>query len=175
MKAFTDYPIVELCDAPGLVAPIREVRILSYDGNKYCVVLVEGITTEIKSGYLYWEFGRTGETRCFMHDDLSKLPITKYDENGEITVRDIITLMNEDEVRDRARALQGAVDWLKEQRHKSYVSLRKKYEAAEKNLKDNPEKCGGEDHIKGFMSGLISGMSILADHTSVCAGETSGN
>lgn len=175
MKAFTDYPIVELGDIPHKIVSIRKVRILSYDDNKYCVILVEGITVEIKSGYLYHEAGRAGRVPCFMHDELSELPITKYDENGEFTVRDIIALMNEDEVRDHARALQGAVDWLKEQRHKSYVALRKKYEAAEKNLKDNPEKCGGEDHIKGFMSGLISGMSILADHTSVCAGETSGN
>ncbi|WP_391560676.1 hypothetical protein [Robertmurraya sp.] len=53
MKAFTDYPILELGDISGEEAPIREVKILHYDGDKRCKVIVEGVQEEIKTGYLY--------------------------------------------------------------------------------------------------------------------------
>lgn len=53
MKAFTDYPIIELGDAPYVGAPIREVDLLSYDGDKYCRVSVGGIEKSIKAGYIY--------------------------------------------------------------------------------------------------------------------------
>lgn len=55
MQAWTDCPIEELGDAPGETAPIREVRVIGSDGDKYSTVEVEGITTEIKSGYVYPE------------------------------------------------------------------------------------------------------------------------
>lgn len=41
MKAFTDYPILELGDISGEEAPIREVKILYYDGDKRCKVVVK--------------------------------------------------------------------------------------------------------------------------------------
>lgn len=80
MKVFTDYPIKELGDTPGELALIREVEIISYDGNMYCTISVEEITLEVKSGYLYRESGRSQEVPCFMHDDLMKmgLPKTEY-------------------------------------------------------------------------------------------------
>lgn len=53
MKAYTDYPIIELGDILGEEAPIREVKILYYDGDKYCRVIVGGVEEEIKTGYLY--------------------------------------------------------------------------------------------------------------------------
>jgi len=50
-----------------------------------------------------------------------------------------------------------------------YNQLKTKYEACERNLKNNPEKCGGEDHIKGTMNGLLEGMTLLnPDHISIC-------
>ena len=58
MKAWTDYPIVELGDKPYVNAPIWEVEVLSYDGDKYCCVLVDGIEKSIKAGYIYREPGR---------------------------------------------------------------------------------------------------------------------
>lgn len=61
MKAYTDYPFIELGDTSGKEAPVRECVILSYDGDKYCTVLVEGIHGEVKSGYLYTKYGRYGE------------------------------------------------------------------------------------------------------------------
>ncbi len=53
MKAWTDYPFIELGDESGKKAPIREVEVISYDGDKYCEIEVEGVRTEVKSGYLY--------------------------------------------------------------------------------------------------------------------------
>lgn len=61
MIAFTDYPITELGDTPNEIAPIRKCRVLSYDGNKYCQVVVGTTTKEIKAGYLYLLPGRYGE------------------------------------------------------------------------------------------------------------------
>ncbi len=53
-----------------------------------------------------------------------------------------------------------------------YDRLLKKYVAAEKNLTNNPEKCGGVDYIKGYMSGLLEGMALVNPaHQSVCMEE----
>jgi len=61
MKAWTDYPIVELGDIPGKIAPIREVFITGYDGDKYADVIVEGVKTSFKAAYLYETPGRCGD------------------------------------------------------------------------------------------------------------------
>jgi hypothetical protein len=63
MKAYTDYPILELGDISGEKAPIREVRVISYDLDKYCKIEVCGIQTEVKRGYLYVKPGRCGEVK----------------------------------------------------------------------------------------------------------------
>jgi hypothetical protein len=56
---WTDYPFVALGDTACKEAPIREVVLLSYDGDKYCKVLVKdnGMVHnfEIKIGYVYTE------------------------------------------------------------------------------------------------------------------------
>lgn len=73
---YTDCPITELGDKAGVLAPIRQVEALAYDGNKYCKVRVEDVTVEIKGGYLYHIPGRAGNVRCLMHDDLlNMLPL----------------------------------------------------------------------------------------------------
>jgi hypothetical protein len=59
IDAWTDYPINELGDTPNEEAPIRECQIIDYDHNKYCTVLVDGVTTDIKSWYIYKEKIRT--------------------------------------------------------------------------------------------------------------------
>lgn len=61
MKAWTDYPFVWLGDTSGEPAPIREVEVLTYDGNKYCRIRVADGEDEIKVGYLYVAPGRCGE------------------------------------------------------------------------------------------------------------------
>ena len=56
-----------------------------------------------------------------------------------------------------------------------YNRLVKKYDAAERNLKNNSEKCGGEDHIKGYMEGLLDGMVLLNPNlNSVCMEKQEG-
>jgi hypothetical protein len=59
--AYTDYPFVELGDTAGKIAPIREVTMLLYDGDKYVSVIVEGKMLSVKAGYLYTTPVRYGE------------------------------------------------------------------------------------------------------------------
>jgi hypothetical protein len=63
MKAWTDYPFPELGDAPGMPAPVRECRVLTYDWNKYCRIVIGGVELEVKLGYVYRKPGRCGEVR----------------------------------------------------------------------------------------------------------------
>jgi hypothetical protein len=67
---YTDYPFEELGDKAGKKAPIRKVMPISYDNNKYVKVLIEGIYSEIKSGYIYTEYGRCGDVPTFNPDNL---------------------------------------------------------------------------------------------------------
>ena len=50
---FTDCTFVELNDKPNQPAPIRKVKLLDFDGDKWCKVEVEGIIAEVKYFYLY--------------------------------------------------------------------------------------------------------------------------
>lgn len=53
---WTDYPILELGDISGKVAPYRRVTVLSYDSNKYATIMIMSfdiIVMQIKIGYLY--------------------------------------------------------------------------------------------------------------------------
>jgi hypothetical protein len=59
---FTDYPIIALGDKSGELAQVRKVKLLSYDWNKYCQIEVNGKVFEVKSGYLYKNHGRCGDT-----------------------------------------------------------------------------------------------------------------
>lgn len=71
---FTDYPIAELGDAPGVKAPIRKCHPVAYDGDKYCRVEVGGITTSFKCGYIYQKSGRCGEVPAISKAALESLP-----------------------------------------------------------------------------------------------------
>jgi len=62
---YTDYPFIELGDKPNKEAPIRKVMPLSYDGNKYVKVLVDGVRSEIKAGYIYKKASRLGDVPHF--------------------------------------------------------------------------------------------------------------
>jgi hypothetical protein len=61
---WTDYPFVELGDTPGQEAPVREIEVGEWDRNKYAKIMVNGLHTEIKSGYVYTAPGRCGEVPC---------------------------------------------------------------------------------------------------------------
>lgn len=67
LQYYTDYPIIKFGDKPGRLAPMREIEILSYDGNKYCTVKVipsifeknkKPVKETIKSGYIYKNINR---------------------------------------------------------------------------------------------------------------------
>lgn len=60
ITCWTDYPFVELGDAPGKQAPIRHVNVISYDGDKYAKISFAdcGDVLEVKAGYLYRHAGR---------------------------------------------------------------------------------------------------------------------
>lgn len=62
--AYTDYPFAELGDKPRELAPVRRCLILDYDGDKYCKIAINNMLLEVKSGYLYIEKGRLGESPC---------------------------------------------------------------------------------------------------------------
>ena len=51
--AYTDYPIPELGDNFYTKAPMRECYVLSYDGENYCEVIVDGRKEVIKSSKIY--------------------------------------------------------------------------------------------------------------------------
>jgi len=70
MKAFTDYPFTFLGDIAGEQAPIRKCVVTSYDGNKYCKVVVGGEEAEVKAGYLYTEAGRCGDVPMINPNEL---------------------------------------------------------------------------------------------------------
>jgi hypothetical protein len=74
IKAFTDYPILELGDVAQQEARIRECEVLTWDRNKYAHVLVEGIVVSFKAGYLYAKPGRFDEVPAIKLRDLETLP-----------------------------------------------------------------------------------------------------
>lgn len=71
---WTDYPFVELGDTSGMIAPVRECEVLSYDGDKYVRVKIGTLHSEIKRGYVYMEPGRCGEVSALNRRVLSQLP-----------------------------------------------------------------------------------------------------
>lgn len=73
MKAWTDYPFIFLGDTAGRKAPVREIDVLSYDGDKYCRIRVCGMTGEIKAGYIYQSKGRLGEVPALTQEQLEEL------------------------------------------------------------------------------------------------------
>lgn len=73
MKAWTDYPFTWLGDTEGEEAPVREIEVLSYDGDKYCRIRVCGGEDEIKAGYIYQREGRYGEVPQITRRQLAML------------------------------------------------------------------------------------------------------
>lgn len=50
---YTDYPFTCLGDIPNQKAPVRLVKLLSYDGDKYCLCSFGLWIDSFKLGYLY--------------------------------------------------------------------------------------------------------------------------
>lgn len=55
MMAYTDYPFTFLGDKEGEKAPVRKIKIVAYDGNKYVTAIVGDTVTEIKRGFIYYK------------------------------------------------------------------------------------------------------------------------
>ena len=68
--AFTDYPITEMGDVPGKIAPIRQILVTGYDRDKYITGLVDGHVVSIKAGYIYERAGRLGQVPAVSFDEL---------------------------------------------------------------------------------------------------------
>jgi len=81
IKAWTDYPVKALGDWPGMDDDlrIRECEVVAYDGNKYCVVDVEGVRVVIKAGYLYTKPGLLGGPPTVSYESLHEIEI-EWDE-----------------------------------------------------------------------------------------------
>jgi len=77
MIAWTDYPLYP--EEANKEAPIREVVVISYDGDKYAVIQFESEKIQIKAGYLYTGYGRISEVPQVSMEELNKLPMTNYD------------------------------------------------------------------------------------------------
>ena len=78
MKAWTDYPFTQLGDVAGEIAPVREIDVVEYDNDKYCVIRLTAedgslLTSEIKSGYIYQEPGRFGDVPGITKEQLAGL------------------------------------------------------------------------------------------------------
>lgn len=74
ITGWTDYPIATLGDIPNHPAPIRRVKVIGYDGDKYIDVEVLGeigVTAQFKRGYLYSQPGRLGQVKAVNGDKLA--------------------------------------------------------------------------------------------------------
>lgn len=71
---WTDYPLSEFGDSPHREAPVRQVELVAYDGNKYVQCLFAGLPVTIKAGYIYASAGRAGTATPISRDDLASLP-----------------------------------------------------------------------------------------------------
>jgi hypothetical protein len=80
ITGWTDYPVEALGDPSGVEAPIRRIKVISYDNDKYARVLVLGTTVEleVKAGYLYGK-----PIRCPSFDKVPK----RYDQGYRINRR----------------------------------------------------------------------------------------
>lgn len=71
IKAYTDYPIIKLNNSNNKQNLTKEVEVLCYDGNKYCLIKINSIIKEVKAGYLYKDIKLTKNISYFK---LKQLP-----------------------------------------------------------------------------------------------------
>lgn len=134
IEAWTDYPIAPLGDESGKEAPIRRVRVLGWDGNKYAAIRCEGVLMSVKRGYLYCEAGRFIEGGDWRRESDGKL----FDVPP--VVQDIPWMP---EWVQRHLEPKGTMEQLKEMMDDGYVLLRGGGRWVTAELGD-PEKSGNE-------------------------------
>lgn len=72
-KLWTDQPLAILFgDKPRVEAPIREVKLLDFDGQ-YCTVEVEGMQADIKFASIYLEEKRNGATPSITIEEINAI------------------------------------------------------------------------------------------------------
>jgi hypothetical protein len=82
-RVFTDFPfVIQLNDLKHQEAPIREVKVLSYDGDKYCTIEIEGQEADVKLGHLYFEEKRFGKTDSITPEQIVDL-LAKQDQTKD--------------------------------------------------------------------------------------------
>ncbi len=72
ITAYTNYPFIQP------ICVDREVKIVGYDGNKYCTILHNGSLYEVKAGYLFGDPDFTPES-CFFSGRRKDLDIFTKD------------------------------------------------------------------------------------------------
>jgi hypothetical protein len=79
VTGWTDYPFDELGDVPGQLAPIRHVKVVGYDGNKY--VKVELLDEDEPSYYVWESLGRPPlEIKAgYLYRKCMRMPNIPYD------------------------------------------------------------------------------------------------
>jgi hypothetical protein len=79
ISGYTDYPMLGLGDLPNKEAPIRHIKILDFDHNKYALVQTDcGHMESIKAGYIYSSPHRCGQKPSMK---FSKLDRGIYDQS----------------------------------------------------------------------------------------------
>lgn len=76
LHAHTDCVIRKLGDVRGVCAPIRECTITGYS-PPYVTIAIAGITTRIRSRYVYTRPGRFGDVPEVPVEDLEKMENVK--------------------------------------------------------------------------------------------------
>lgn len=79
MIAYTDYPIK---GEPN----IKQVELLGWDNNKYCLVRYRGQEYNLKLGYVYTEPGVLGEVPRVAEVCLNDVPIINVYPEGVICI-----------------------------------------------------------------------------------------
>jgi hypothetical protein len=73
---YTDYPFDFLGDMPGEKAPVRAIKLVSYDQDKYVKITVDGQPAEIKSGYIWREPVSYDQPHTCPIETIRELPLT---------------------------------------------------------------------------------------------------
>ena len=74
INAWTDHPVTQLGDELGQFGPVRPCTVISYDGDRYCKVIIEGVNLTISRNYVYTEPGRFHLAQPVPRIALERLP-----------------------------------------------------------------------------------------------------
>ena len=70
MIAYTDHHITEFGDKPHLPAPIRQVKVIAFDGAEHLIVDIGLFRFEVRRSNVYKEPGRLSQQPCLSLQDL---------------------------------------------------------------------------------------------------------